>query len=226
MTETASLIKPTHFHAHQRYVISFYSLQLQSISRRQTARFRSSGREFSGVKVSPTGAPSMWGQSLSNYAQEHQVCGVRVGVTVHYVQVLSWLRAAVGADKRGVGMSDEMSTRASLSRGLDRGGGGVVHEPVMQWTAYCFDHTWHILGLYNSQNKKVLVENLMYSKSFFLFPEPLNSTAAEMTTLKKFPLFHIFGTITFLVLGLLVNLAQVLTIIWILTQSARSVAIN
>ena len=110
-------------------------LQLQSISRRQTARFRSSGREFSGVKVSPTGAPSMWGQSLSNYAQEHQVCGVRVGVTVHYVQVLSWLRAAVGADKRGVGMSDEMSTGASLSRGLDRGGGGVVQEPVMQQTA-------------------------------------------------------------------------------------------
>jgi len=30
-----------------------------------------------------------------------------------------------------------------------------------------------------------------------------------MTTLKKFPLFHIFGTITFLVLGLLVNVAQV-----------------
>ena len=49
-----------------------------------------------------------------------------------------------------------------------------------------------------------------------------------MTTLKKFPLFHIFGTITFLVLGLLVNVAQVLIrIIWILTpQIARFIAIT
>ena len=81
-----------------------------------------------------TKKPSMLGHSLSNYAQEHRVCGVRVWATVHYVQVLSWLWAASGADKRGVGMSDEMSARASLSLRLDRGEGGVVQEPVMQWT--------------------------------------------------------------------------------------------